>query len=411
METQNSAAGEKTLAAGIGRRGAEALKKIVSSAYEALGNPLVMFDTSYNLLAFSENRVDDDPLWNEFVSNGVFSHETVDFFNRAQFIRAVSDCDVVTLLKHEDLKYDRACAKFFDGNGIQLGNITVVACYRPFCPQDYKVMEEVCQQIADEIENNAAIAMTERVFYEKFISDLLENNASPQSLADSLGSLYSDHGRHIFLLTADISRYDQTLSHLAYLRDTLAALQEEFRYFIYLNNIVILASFDKPIIDTAKDLGKLNSFFIKYNIYAGVSDSFGARDLGAARSHYRQAVAALNYGMSRNPGCRIYRYDDYRVDYFLDCIKGRVDIIGLVNPIVSSIRDHDEKNGTDYCETLKAYLFNGQNADMTSKSLGMYQEALHKRLKEISDIFSINYSDGNLLFSITASYKVLDCLE
>lgn len=68
----------------------------------------------------------------------------------------------------------------------------------------------------------------------------------------------------------DITKYEYTFTHLAYFRDLFKKLQSEFKYFIYLNNIIAIISTDNVTLDVKKEMNNLNKFFGKYNIYAGI---------------------------------------------------------------------------------------------------------------------------------------------
>ncbi|GHU78805.1 PucR family transcriptional regulator [Clostridia bacterium] len=386
------------------------LKFILDTAYRLLGNPVVMIDTSYNLLLHTENTVSDDPLWNELVQNGVFSHATVDFFNTARFIQSVADADVIAVLKSERLKYDRACGKFFDRDGIQLGSIITVACYKPFAAEDFKLMEAVCEEITEEIQADNSCRLAERVFHESFISDLIRGNIQDKSLAESgMESLYENLKSNLYIAVADISRYEHTLSHLAYLRDLFARLQNTFKYFIHLNNIVVLISTDKPVLSIKKDLAALHDFFLEYNIFAGLSDGF--QNLLEASKNYKQALCALNYGMSQPGGRRIFRYDRCRIDDFLNNIKDSVDITELCSPTAVLMRESDRLEGTEYADTLYAYLQSGKNTALTCAQTHIQPDALLDRLNHMASLFEIDWDDGDLLSGLLISFKALDCFK
>jgi sugar diacid utilization regulator len=380
------------------------IMRIIDDAYRLLGNPLVVIDTSYNVLAHSENSVDDDPLWNELIKHGRFTHNTVNFFIETGFASAVADTDSVALLTHEKLKYDRACSKFFDHQGVQLGSIVVVACYTPFKPEDDKLIVRVCDNLSAEIQSSGTYHLKERVFHDAFINELLSENPDREIVKPVVEELYKSLKDNIYVSVGDISNYEHTLSHLAYLRDLFESMENEFKYFIYLNNIIMIFSVDSPTLSIKRDLGALRDFFIKYNIYSGVSDCF--HNLYEIRKYYRQALSALNYGMSHNQNKRIYRFDDYRLDFFLDSIKDSVDISELRNPIVKYLRADDERDGTAKSLTLQTYLTNALNEERTAAQLGLPLDELLKRLREIDEKYDIDWCDGNLMSALLITFKL-----
>jgi hypothetical protein len=389
-------------------KGEGGLRHVLEQAYRSLGNPIAVIDTSYHLLEYTENTVEDDPIWNELIAGKSFSHSTVDFFNEEQFIQAVADADPVSLLKSSRLKYDRACGKFFDRDGIQLGSISVVACYRPFEPGDFEKMEGVCERISEEIQRETGCRITERVFPADFIGDLLEGNVTDRDGAErKIRELYAGLKSHLYVAVADISRYDPTISHLAYLQDVFAVLQKEYKYFIYLNSILILMSTDAGMLSAKKELGGLIGYCGARGIFLGVSGSF--QNLFKLQKYYRQALDALNYGLSRSAGQVCFTYDVFKTDCFLNSIKDTRDLRELCHPALPLMQEFDRHHATPYVDTLRSFLMTGKSLPLTCARLGLEPQALRGRLEEMEKLFEIDWDDGNLLFSLAASYKILDC--
>jgi hypothetical protein len=368
-----------------------AYDSLLQNAYKALGNPIAMIDTSYNLLGRTENFAPDDPLWNELVQNGSFSHGTVNFFNTEMFIQAVADSEVVALLQSSALKYDRACGKLFDENGVQLGSINVVACHRPFEAQDFENMPKICEQISREL----AKQLQESVFFDECVCSLLEGR-------EGCGILRSEMKRNLYVAAADVSGYDKTLSHLAYLRDTFAALQDEFSYYIYLDNILILMSVDGAL-SAKKDMGQLCRFFEENNIYAGISSAF--QDLFRLKDYYKQAINALNYGTHGASPQRVFAYDNYRLESFLSGLKGGAEMLELCHPAVIEARGNKE-----HYQTLYHFLLSAKNLEAASKNLMISQDELKGRLRDIQEKYAIDWDDGELLSGLLFSYKILNVL-
>jgi hypothetical protein len=371
-----------------------------------LGNPVVLIDTSYNLLAATANTVRDDPLWNELTQLGHFSHETVDFFSRENFIRAFAENAVVVPMISASLPYDRAAGKIFDENGIQLGCIVVVACYRPFEEGDWARIEAACECLSELLRGWPGL-ITECVFSVGPLGALLaDEEDGPGPGRDALRDLYEGLAPYLFLLVADISRYEPTFSHLAYFRDLFMRLQRTCKCDTHLNNLVILIGADRPLFSIRRDLPALAPFFEKYNICAGVSEGF--QNLLEARDHYRQALAALNHGMNQNGGEHIFLYDDFRMDHFLDMCKDAVDTGILIHPLIPLLRDHDAEHGTQFFETLRCHIFSGLDAQRAALLAGTDPATLRGRLRTLEKTFQVDWNNAHTLFALTLSCKILE---
>lgn len=393
----------KTLKSSSGR----GINYILDVIYKILENPVAIFDTKYNLLANTENTVTDDPLWNELTQTGSFAHETVDFFNKEQFIHEYAKSDITALMKSDKLKYDRINGKLFGKDGIPNGNIIVVACYTPFKDEDFKLIEEICRFLSTELQKSKYYQNTEDIFEESFVSKLIKGKISDKTLFENkMNSLYSNLKANIYIGVIDITKYDPTYTHLAYFRDLFKYIGKEFKYYIYLNNIVIIISTDHPVLSIKNDMKELNEFFMKYNIYVGISSCF--QNLFELQKYYKEAINALNYGMYVNGSEHIFKYDTYRMDHFLNLIKGNTNIRDLCNPVVFLMQEYDKENNTQYFNIVRTYFLHGGNYSLICEELGIEYDELCTHFQKISEIFEIDWNNGNVKVSIFMSIKILE---
>jgi len=396
---------------GLGNK-KEELKKLegkgvqhtLNRACEILGNPIVLIDTSYNLLAYTEGVVTDDRLWNELVTLGTFSHETVEFFNREQFILSYAESEVVALMQSDKLKYDRMNGKLFDQDGVQLGDVIIVACCKPFEEEDLELIEFLCEIISVELRSSELYQNIERVFQKSMLNDVIEGNINDSDVVKGrMEKLQSELKPNLYVAVVDATQYEQTNTHLAYFRDLFRKLQPEYKYYIHLNNLFIIISTDNSRLNVERDLGKLNDFFATYNIYAGVSRKFC--DLYELRGHFRQAINALNYGLKSRRKQQFFNYDDFCMECFLQNTAD--DVRELCSPVVFLIQEYDRVNSTALTSALYYYLLYGMDRSMASAVLGILPEELSAGLKKLEEIFGVNWKDGNMLFSLFLSVKLL----
>jgi len=390
----------------------KSIQDIFEKAYKEIGNPIALFDTSYNLLANTVNRVNDDVLWNELTKKGTFSHETVNFFNTEHFIDEVAKTELISILKSDKLKYDRASAKIYNKDGIHIANILVLACYKSIEDKDLKRIEEFCKCLSNELQHSEYNQKIGKVFEESFIKDLIEGKVSKKNQTiKKLEDLYVSQKSNLYVAVIDITNYENTLTHLAYFRDLLGKIQSEFKYYIYLNNIVAIISTNNQILNIRDDLKKLKEFFAKNNIQMGISSDF--QNLFELRKYYKQALNALNYGLldTLKNEQHIFEYDNYRIEYFLNSILDDINASAICHPVVFLIKEYDKQNNTSYYKILHTYLLFGCNSYIASEKSNMNYDKFCIQLKEISEIFDIDLNDGNTLINIFIAMKIAESME
>jgi len=380
------------------------LRYILNNAYIILGNPIVLFDTSYHLLAYTEGIVTDDRLWNELTTLGRFSHETVDFFNTVNFIRSYAESEVVTLLQSEQLKYDRMNGKLFDKDDVQLGDICVVACDKPFETGDAELIELLSEILSTELQNSEFYHKIERVYQESLLNDLIEGNIKDSDIIKNRISVLHDELKpNLYLAVVDTTSYENTNTHLAYFRDLFRSLQPEYKYYIHMNNIVIIISTEYEILSVKKDLDKLNDFFEAYNIFAGISNRFF--DLHELQVYFRQAINALNYGLRSRRKQQFFHYGNFSIEH---CLQHSVnDIKEVCSPTLSRIREYDRINNTSLMDMFYFYLLYGMDVSMASTCLRIEPDELSDGLKKLEELFETDWKDGNMLFNLFLSIKML----
>jgi len=386
------------------------VKFLLNEGYKILENPIVMFDTSYNLLACTEGIVTDDRLWNEITTLGLFSHETVKFFYTEGFIDTYAQTDTVALMKSDKLKYDRANGILFDKDGIQLGNINVTACLKSFEEGDMELIGILSELLSVELQNSKFYQQIDRIYQESMLNDLLEGNIRNSVIEkEQLAELYDELKPNLYLAVVDITQCEHTLTHLAYFRDLLRKIQADYRYYIHSNYIVIIISTDNNLLSVKKDLSKLNAFFAEHKIYAGISSRF--QDLLELQKYYREAINALNYGLVGKKNQQIFRYDNIKIEHFLNSVKDTVDISEVISPIISLIQEYDRENNTSLLELLNTYLSYGMDTELTCEIMKITPDELPLILKKLEDTFEIDWKDGDLLLNIFVTIKMIDSLQ
>lgn len=383
------------------------LTHILDVAYQVLGNPIAIIDLCYRCLLHTEIAATDDPLWNELVEHGQFSHKTVDFFREEKFIEASANADMIYLLKSDQLKYDRVSGKLFDQEGLQIGCICVVALYKPLHPNDYDLIEIICERLSVELQQSTFYQTMERVFQQSVVQDLIEHNIETWQIEQSLIQDLYDHAHpYLHLIVAEITSYEHTLSHLPYFRALFEKMEKGVKCYIYHNNIMILVSTDHPSLHLQQDIPNLYTFFMKHHLYAGISNSFA--HLCDLSHYYKQALNALNYGLAAGLSQFFFCYDDYKIDYHINLVKQKMDTVEYRDPTVAAIHKYDHAQGTAYCTLLHTYLLAGNNAQLTAQNLHLSDSELRRQLGDLEEKFGIDLNNGNQLFSIFFTIKLMD---
>lgn len=271
---------------------------ILDEAYRILENPILVHDMDYKVIAYTENKVNDDSIWNEFETTGMVGHDRLVFYRDECFFEMAANAKKITFLFSNKLKYDRIFGKLFTKNNIQIGCVCMVACYKPFEADDPKLFETVCDILNKEFCESEFYQQYGQEYMETLISQLIEDKIENKELYTAhIESIYIGLKANLHLIVADIVQCDPTYKKLVYFRDLFKKLRPDFKYVIYSNYIMIIMSSDEGILNIEKDLNELYGCFEQNKIHIGISNCF--ENIFDLPKYYNEAVAALNYGLNR----------------------------------------------------------------------------------------------------------------
>jgi hypothetical protein len=123
--------------------------------------------------------------------------------------------------------------------------------------------------------------------------------------------------------------------------------------------------------------------------------------------HFKQALNALNYGMSLDCGRHIFSYDAFRTELFIHSRLDKEETADLCHPLVFAIRDYDKKNGTDYLETLYSYFICYFGKGRAAKRLNKTPSEFSADLRQIRKLFGVDWKDYNLPLALFRSIRLL----
>lgn len=385
-------------------RNIDDISDILQRASEILGNPIVLFDTSYNLLYNTRYVLTDDIFWNELVNTGTFSQKTVDFFNTANFILECAKSEVVSKMDSPQIKYSRINGKLFDKDNIQIANICIVACNKNFKNEDIELIEFLCEILSERLQKSGLSQRINKVYGKSVLSNIINGKKIKQK---DIATLYKDLKSNLYIAVVDISGYDKTNTHLAYFRDVFKKLQPEFKYFIHLNHIVIILSTHNKFLSLKKDINSLNTFFKENNIYCGISSK--CCDLTQIRKQHTEAINALNLGL-KSPiiKANIFYYDNFLIEHFLNVTCGSVNIKELYHPIIQEIIEYDKVNNSQLLNILYVCIVNNLDAQRTIKDLNISDEDYKNAMLQLEEVFEIDLKNADMYASLYLSIKMLD---
>ena len=290
------------------------IQYLLNAAYKILGNPLLMHDMDYKFMSCTENIVIDDPLWNELMTSGRYSSETIEFFKNEGFIDAVANTQTGTLLTSHKLKYNRLFGKIYNANNITVAHVCMIAFNMPLEDDYLAIWEAFCKILSKEVGKSEFYQTYGQTYQSSLLTKLIAGSIEDKRLySGHVANIYQGLKEYLHLVVVDIRQCDPEDSVRKYFLDTLKRRKRAFIYTIYSKYIVLIMSSDNKNLNLKNSFNSMKTIFEQNDIYMGISSCFG--NLFKLQKYYTGAVDALTYGLENYSNLRIFLYDEVRLNF------------------------------------------------------------------------------------------------
>lgn len=126
---------------------------------------------------------------------------------------------------------------------------------------------------------------------------------------------------------------------------------------------------------------------------------------------YEHAAAALNICQTSPVRPSRICFSRSITQQMLSLLVKNQELTATAAAIIHELRDSDQNKGTNYIETLKAYLQCNYNISETSRSLHMHRQSLLYRLEKIEELSGLSLKDHENLFILEVCIMITENME
>jgi len=287
------------------------IQHLLNYASKIFNNPIFMIDSNYNMIAITAVPV-DEPNWNELVTTGTFSQETVELLANEGLIENITNAEKTVILRSDKLKYSKIAGHIFNRDNIRAGLIMMSECNTSFDEESVAAFEVLTDKITCEIRDYDYFTMLAMTFHEDKINLLLDGAVKNPLLYNPQAQiLYDDFEDYLYVAVVSAARNDILervhRSRLEYFKSMLKTKYKSFKYSVYTDKIVMLMSSKQKNFYGAPFFATHTGLFEQNGLSMGVSDSF--ENIYELRVYYDQAVEALTNGLAKKDDKRIFIYN------------------------------------------------------------------------------------------------------
>ena len=240
--------------------------------------------------------------------------------------------------------------------------------------------------------------------YEPMLVNQLSGTASGEAETDYLLKLLSwrndDHFRVAVFKRRDVSPTGPTEigeAAIQAIEDNLTSCKA----FQFEGNLVCVINENLPESISTEEL--ISHLCERFGLKASLSNLGGS--FRALRTLYKRALVTMDVGLQEKPGSLLYRFEDYRLSIVFTTLTEYADEDFLIHDDLRTLIAYDEKTGSEFVATLKAYLDTERNSSRTADLMFLHRNSIAYRLDKMRLLMMSDLDDpDNRLFLMLSIY-------
>lgn len=393
------------------------LSHLIRTAYDILGNPLFVMDASENCIAkeLGETVINPESVFATFVERTT-PHPEQDA-NAAAYLKQIRKAGV--------LSSERAVNRFTNElfgfeqmqssirvNGIVVASFSVFAYNHPFSDFDEAIFTQLGPYLSQELQKQSVFRTNRNENKAYFLNALLtwnsvtEANIERMLLVRNIATIRDK----FYVAVIEMSPLAEKVDHMMFqtVAQQLKPILSGSFYLIRETELVIL--FNLP---NAKSFNgfideMLTQQAVTNRLLIGVSNMF--RDLTQTKKHYLQAKEALTLNRDFNKW-KVAYYSLIAPVRALHIVRDHDDLLSFCMPELLDLLHIDRENNAEYMLTLYYYLEAFGSTSAAAAKLHIHKNTLLYRLTKIKEILGCDLSDGEDIYRLMMSFRILRMLS
>ncbi|NLY08885.1 MAG: PucR family transcriptional regulator [Tissierellia bacterium] len=352
--------------------------ELIQKMSELLGNPLVVIDSVYRVIAHSKITAITDHMWKKNIQRGSCSMD---------FIEVVQEFPEIQKAKYHQKAYDvhcewsptpkRVCSIAVESKHI--GDVLLIGCQRDLQELDNYGLEQVARIIGHRWSQLKEEGFTGDNTQQTLLQELLAGEFSSTSEAERRLAYFNiELSDNMILFGIDIpkSANKKKKEAMILFDKTLSATPS-----VYYQNLLIYFVTPKYL---AENMSTICEVIKSYGLNAGISLPFN--ELVQTNLAFQEVKNSILWGTEIMPESCIY---DYKILQIYSLFDGKDDvdkIMRLIPRELHYLQSYDMENSSNLVETLEWWLFYEGSIRLTADELFVHRNTITYRLGKIQEL-------------------------
>lgn len=389
--------------------------EIVNVAESILNNPIFILDTSYHLLTRSNLAKKENSSLEMHNGEYYLITDTIKLMKKTKCIDTIFNSNN-SFIYHDNQNLIFCPIKT---NNITTFFICILENNKKFMSEDLELTNALSKVLSEHFEKENKFISNSGLDEEYYLMELLNNKSDNiDYIKQRLNHINFKFKKNFIILSIPFKQYFKDYRHNFGLKEVIKNIKiilGNCIFTYYQESIIFLVSSDADEIIKKSTYDLLDEFLRLNNLHCGVSISFN--NILMINEFFYQAIYALNIDKYLGNNLNIAFFENY-IEYYLFKICSndkdnlyKLDLLTLIHPALKRLKDYDENKNTNLLETLKEYLINNRNSNLTASKLNIHRSTFFYRFHKIESIMNISLNNNDNLFKLELSLKILDYIN
>jgi len=376
---------------------------LLETAHEVFGNPMIIYDASMKILAYTRNDGSDDEMWTDTVSAGTAKIENeMDSEELKLFVNKIENSTGPFVHRGKGMS-DPFYTAVISANSKRLGVVTEMERHHVIGPGELKLLQTFCGFVYLMMQRDNEGGGKAKDKDSILVDDLIHGRISSGiRLATRMTALGWNTLKYYTLIQFVPSVTYVTYDHRKRLLKRLLALNLNGRGCLADNDrngmFYILTHSGVKIGGQVSE--SIENFCRENNLRCAMSDTY--EYLPDTGKYVKQTDAVLELSADT-----VKTYNDIRFSHMLSTAKKNDGWDDMLHPAVRILADSDTEFGTEYIKTLSCYIENQYHQVDTSACLAIHRTTLLYRLGKISEISGLDINNADEMLHVAVSLKLI----
>ena len=297
-------------------------------------------------------------------------------------------------------------ANLWEGS-VYRGRLLVVQHRRPFRLLDYALAELLAQRALMLLNQSRSGAERSYRSMDDIVLDLLNGREpQPREQGQFLDMLGWKREERLLCVRLELQQQpgSEVLDHALH-SDLFQSFPQGYILFSGHQQCVLL-NLDQQALTLPLLRHRLAPLCRDYCLYAGISSP--VTGLGELHVAYTQARVALEKVFQLRDERWLMTFPECALEYMLGQVRNSMALRHLVAPELYTLIEYDRQKGTQYYQTLRAFLLNERDIPRTSDTLIIHRTTLLYRLRKLQAIAAMDLDDPAKRLQLLISLWILD---